>query len=165
MTKGLVWAALLACGLVTSTVQAAKEGKPEALVRWRFVGTKQISSSKDLATLRKILALPESAALRDAAIQNFSAKSSHFTKDHSTNANPAAAALMTPLLPDLFQSESRLELRTRAAKDADWVLAIKLSPERSEVWSKNLADLTKLARHGPLRKKREFQCTVGRRTQ
>src|SRR4051812_8278889 len=123
MSKGLVLMALLALGFARGA-EGAQKVKPETLIRWNFAGTAQLASQKDLGTVQKILALPESAALREVGIEGVASNAaSHFSGPHSTNANPAAAKLIKELLPDLLHSESQLELVTRGAQDADWILA------------------------------------------
>lgn len=145
MSKGLVLVALLAVGFGRAG-EGAQKAKPETLIRWNFAGTKQLGEKKELAVLQQILALPESVELRDLGIAAMASNSaSHFSGRNSTNINPAAANLIKALLPDLVQSESRLELVTRGTQDADWILAINLGGDRSALWSKNVAELAKLA--------------------
>jgi hypothetical protein len=102
--------------------------------------------------------------LRDAAVASFSRQAAgHFANRGSTNAaastgtagatnstastntSSTAANLIKPLLPDVFENETRLELATRGASDADWGFAIKLPAERVEEWNKNLRSLAQLA--------------------
>jgi hypothetical protein len=149
MRNGLVWVALVAMlhAQWGFGAQGGKEDKAETLVRWHFAGTKQIAASKDLKAWREIIALPESQAFRDSAVGVLAMKAgSHFTEPGSTNANPAAIGLIKGLLPDLLQNESRLELSAKGAEDANWILAIRLPQDRFESWSKNLADLARMAR-------------------
>src|SRR5688572_22066383 len=109
MCKVVAWClAGLLMAPVTGWAQGkGKESKPETLVEWHFVGTKNFEKVKDLKTLREILALPETAALREVGDEGFARiVAARFTKTKPTNANPAIVALIKPLLPDLVESES-----------------------------------------------------------
>jgi len=126
--------------------ESGKGSKPETVVRWHFAGTKQLATVKELKTLREILALPESDPFRDAAVATLANKAGlHFAQAGSTNANPAVVNLLKPLLTDLIQNESRLELSAREGKDASWVCAVRLEPGRADGWSKSLVDLARSA--------------------
>ncbi len=148
MRKGLVYLALLSLAASgTGLAQSGKEGKAETLARWHFVGTKQLSATKDLDSVRDILALKESEDLRNAAIGGFSKQvAGRFTKSTDTNVNAQVAALIKPLLPDIIENESRFELAARGAQDADWSLAVKLPAERFADWNSNLSNLAASAR-------------------
>src|SRR5262245_55282722 len=147
MRKGLVCVALLFwASAVTGLGQPSKQGKAETLARWHFVGTRELSNAKDLDALREILALKESQALRDVAIEGFAAQmAARFNKSGNTNANAQLAALMKPLLPYVIENESEFELVSRGAQDTDWFLALNLPEERKAQWSKNLSDLASAA--------------------
>jgi hypothetical protein len=141
MRKGLVYLALLFAS-VGAFAQSGKEAKAETLARWHFIGTKQLSTARDLPALREILALPESADLRNAAIEGFAMHvAGRFTRTNSTNVNAQIAALVKPLLPDLVENETRFDLSARGDQAADWSLALKLPGERTAEWHKNLSNL------------------------
>jgi hypothetical protein len=143
MRIGLVCGALLLlAGCVTGQGKTENEGKAETLVRWHFIGTKELANAKDLPALRDILALKESADLQKVGIEGLAMQvASHFTKTNATNINAQIAALIKPLLPDLIENESRFDLWTHGAQDADWSLNFKLAPERVAEWSRNLSNL------------------------
>jgi hypothetical protein len=145
MRKGLVYLALLFAS-AGAFAQSGKEAKAETLARWHFVGTKQLSDAKDLPSLRDILALKESEDLRNAAIDGFAMHvAGRFTKTNQTNINAQIAALIKPLLPDIIQNESRFELAASGAQHADWSFALKLPPEHTAEWHKNLSNLAESA--------------------
>ncbi len=147
MRRGLFCLTLLAwAASVTGWGQTGKGEKAETLARWHFVGTKQLSNSKDLPVLRDILALKESQELRKVAIEGFSLSvADHFTHTNDTNINAQIAALIRPLLPDLIENESRFELSARGAQDADWSLALKLAHDRLGDWNTGLSNLASAA--------------------
>ncbi|HTG45417.1 MAG TPA: hypothetical protein VK633_12885 [Verrucomicrobiae bacterium] len=139
MNKGVVCVALLVLASIPGWAQS--ESKPETLVRWQFAGTKGLAGIKQLKPLREILELNESKELRNVALNGFAGQmASRFAKAN-TNAQAAVSGLITPLLPDLIENETRFEMTTGGAQEADWILAIKLPADRIAEWSKNLSDL------------------------
>jgi hypothetical protein len=142
MRKIVVFGTVLACALVAGWAQSGKEEKAETLLRWQFAGTKQIANVKDLKTFREIFALPETAALREAAAQHFAVQAARrFTKGGDTNAHAAIIRLIQPLLPDLWLNESSFLMTARGAQDTDWMLGLKLDANRSAEWGKALSQL------------------------
>lgn len=151
--------ALVAWLATSNWAQSSKEAKPETLLRWSFAGTKELAANKNLKVFNSIRELPESAAMRDAVATNLArAAANRFLARGSSNAPvkvkvpggnaapiPAAdgtAALIQPLIADLIQHESRFQMDTRGAQDADWFLAVRLPENRVSAWSKHLTQLT-----------------------
>lgn len=161
--RKLVFVACVAWVATANWAQSSKEAKPETLLRWSFAGTKAIAENSDLKVFNSIRALPESAAMRDAIATNLAhtvasrygaaAASNGPAKlkipgggsEPTTMAN-GIAALIQPLIADLVQNESRFQMDTRGADDADWFLAVKLPKDRVNLWSKNLAQFATLSR-------------------
>lgn len=122
--------------------QTSGPGKTETLLRWNFAGTKQLATLKDLKTMQEVLNLPETRALGETMADTFAhAAAGRFGKEGGTNAATGNARLIQPLLPDVWQSESRFQMFARGAQGADWMLALKVPPARSDEWSKALSDL------------------------
>lgn len=161
--RKLVFVACVAWVATASWAQSSKEAKPETLLRWSFAGTKAIAENKDLKVFNAIRALPQSAAMRDAIATNLAnavasrygagATSNGPAKVKISGANSEAmpmqrgiAALIQPLVADLIQNESRFQMDTRGAEDADWFLAVKLPQDRVSVWSRHLAQFATFSR-------------------
>lgn len=148
MRKGVV-IILLAAVTAATWAQSGKEAKSETLLRWHFVGTKHLASLKDLKTMNEVLALPETRALQEAAAQGLAGRAAlRFNKSGNTNANAELVGLIQPLLPDLWQNESRFHMGTKGADAAEWMIAVKLPENRSLEWNKTLAELTRHAGMG-----------------
>jgi hypothetical protein len=142
MRKCVVFAVSLLFAATTAWAQGSKNAKSETLLRWQFAGTKHLATIKDLKTMREVLALPETRALTEAAASNFAARASvRFAKNGETNANPEVVKLIQPLLLDVWENESRFQMGTKGAEDADWMLAVKLDRNRAQEWSRALAEL------------------------
>jgi hypothetical protein len=151
MTNSMVkWTAILfaagACSLSGAESQA-KPGRPESVIRWQFAGTQNLLSNKDTSkNLRELLSLPQTDALRDAAVDRWAKlAASRTTRDAA--AAEASAQLIRPLLLDAVQQESRLEVSGLDGK-ADWALAVRLPAERVAVWSTNLWQWAKASHVG-----------------
>ena len=119
--------ALVAWAATTSWAQSSKEAKAETLLRWSFVGTKQLAEKKELKVFRTIRELPESAAWRDVAAANLAERAAkRYTKGANTNAVGQITDAIKPLIVDLFAAESRFQMDSAGGEHADWMLALKL---------------------------------------
>ena len=133
--------ALVAWSATNIGAQSNKDAKPETLLRWSFVGTKQLATDKNLAVFNDVRSLPETTALRDAAALNLARHAASRFTGGKTNAHPHVVPLIQSLIPDLLQNESRFQMDTQGAQDADWILALKLPDAASKEWSKSLTQL------------------------
>lgn len=141
MRKNVAFAVLLAGAALSGWAQA-QEAKSETLLRWHFAGTKALAEHKNLTTLREILGLPETAALRQAGAAHLANRfAARFTKEGDTNVNPRIVQEIQPLVGDLVESESVFLMAARGGQDSDWALAVKLEDGRSQLWSKSLSTL------------------------
>jgi hypothetical protein len=126
-----------------------EEAKPQSLIKWHFVGTRNLEKIKELGTLQDILKMPETAALRQVGMEGAAKHAAaRFTKTSVTNAEPATVELIKQLLPDVADAESHFEMVTQGANSADWILALKLPQERRSLWSTNLWQLASKAKLG-----------------
>ncbi len=136
--------ALVAWAATTNWAQSTKPGKPETLLRWSFIGTKQLAEKKELNVFRTVRELPETAAWRDAAAGNLAERAAkRYTKGANTNAVGQIAEVIKPLLVDLAAVESRFQMDATGGEDADWMLALKLDDKRHADWGKSLMELTR----------------------
>src|SRR5688572_18719570 len=144
--RKVVLVALVAWAATTSWAQPAKEAKDtkaETVLRWAFVGTKQLGEKKDLKVFQTIRELPESAAWRDAAAANIAERAAkRYTRGANTNAVAQIAEAIKPLIVDLFAAESRFQMDA-GGEEADWMLALKLDDKGHGTWGKSLMELTR----------------------
>ena len=137
----MAFTVIFACAAVTGWAQK-QEAESETLLRWHFAGAKALSQNKELTTLQEVLRLPETLALRQAGEKRFATRfAARFNKEGETNANPQIVQQIQPLVADLFENENVFHLAARGGQDSDWSLAVKLDEGRSQLWSKNLAQL------------------------
>ena len=139
--------ALVAWAATTSWAQASKEAKDtkaETVLRWSFLGTKQLGEKKDLKVFQAIGNMPEAAAWRDAAAANLAERAAkRYTKGANTNAVAQIAEAIKPLIVDLFVAESRFQMDGTGGEEADWMLALKLDDKGHAAWGKSLMELTR----------------------
>ena len=145
--RKVVLVALVAWAATTSWAQASKEAKvakAETVLRWSFVGTKELGEKKDLKVFQTIRELPESAAWRDAAAANIAERAAkRYTRGANTNAVAQIAEAIKPLIVDLFAAESRFQMDAAGGEEADWMLALKLDDKGHGTWGKSLMELTR----------------------
>ncbi|MEK7684334.1 MAG: hypothetical protein AAB466_02800 [Verrucomicrobiota bacterium] len=144
---------LILVGLVLSAVcrksPAASPPVPEVLVRFHFVGAEQLNANTNLATLKGIWSLPPTVELRGKALQKLSAFAGELLTNRMGLTNPLGAArLINPLLEDLLQAETHLEIRRSSHEAAEWTLALQLQQERAQLWQNNLSNLMALCQAG-----------------
>jgi hypothetical protein len=145
MRNGVVILALAAWVTVATWGQAAAEA--QTLLRWDFIGTKELAAKKNLKSFQEVLRLPETPAFRDMVAQALAHRAAaRFVGAKETNSIPELARIIQPLLPDAWQSESRFRMDAKGAEDADWMLALKLGKDRSQEWSKKIAQLAQLTK-------------------
>lgn len=119
---------------------SAPAPKMETLARVHWLGMKSISSDTNAASLMQVWNLRESARLEEQTLDKLAAAPWRFLRN---TANPAATNLLHPLLQDLVNEESYLEIRQPAdatnSTANDMVLAIRLDDRRAALWNTNLA--------------------------
>ena len=128
----------------------------ETVARVHWLGLKLLLAETNAAFLTNITSLPESKQLALQTLDRLAVGllatngtpvisnqlsaadgKSTTTNYHSQLTGPAA--LLRPLLEDLLQEESYLEVRHATNQPGDAVLAIRLGDERSGLWQTNLA--------------------------
>jgi hypothetical protein len=110
------------------------------IYRAHFVGLDAILAGTNGTTFQKIWKMPASAELREQTLQKLARAPFEFWKKNLPAGSSDEALLMKPLLDDLIQSESILEVHGPVEKPQT-ALAIKLSSERVAKWDKNLTQL------------------------
>lgn len=144
MMNGTVRVALIVLTLATGWAQGAGS-KPETLVRWHFAGAGQLKQLKNQKALQEVLNLPETAALRQAALGEFGrTAAARFARGGSgANSNLSSEGIQQ-LLADLVEHESKF-LMTASGTNAAWILAAKLPEARGGEWQKSIAAMAQNA--------------------
>jgi hypothetical protein len=151
--RNVVLVAFVAWIATTSWAQSQESAKSETLVRWSFAGTQALGANAELKTFNSIRALPEAVAMREAMATNLahSAAARFLSRENNNSSANAARAkdqialLIQPLITDLVQHESRFQMDTQGAQDADWFLGVKLPADRAEKWGSALTQLASLS--------------------
>jgi hypothetical protein len=118
----------------------AKSSTPavQTVARIHWLGRKQLAAGKNAASFMEIWNLPASKKLGAQTLDKLSLAPWRLLKgDAATNGAPIAR--LRPLLEDLVQEESYLEIRNATNLPGELVFAIHLSPARSGLWETNLA--------------------------
>jgi hypothetical protein len=111
---------------------------PEPLLRWHFVGAAHLAGDPNAAKLRQIAALPSTLALRTQTLQKLSVGlANSFPTSAGENTN--RAALLRPLLEDVWSAETFFQWHALTNGTGSWTLAIDLDNERARFWQTNLA--------------------------
>ena len=133
----------LAAALVAATVIGCSKSAPpppaaqrprrrsgaEPIAHFHWLGKKGLAAETNAASFMDIWKLPASAKLETQTLDKLSLAPWLLLKgDAATNGAPIA--LLRPLLDDLVQAESYLEIRAATNQPGELVFAIRLSPER-----------------------------------
>jgi len=114
-----------------------EEPSGEILARIRFIGTKRLAGDTNAATLNRIGALPETAALKEMILARLATAPGR-ASGLASNVTAEVAASIRPLLDDLVASESFLEARANDGGAPEWAVAIGLESGRAGAWNAGL---------------------------
>jgi hypothetical protein len=112
--------------------------KAATVSRLHWPGKKWLAAQTNATPFMGIWKLPESAKLETQTLDKLSTAPWRLLRGE-TNAANTASKLLRPLLDDLVQEESYVELRHAISQPAETVLAIRLNGARGALWSTNLA--------------------------
>ena len=125
----------------TKQASAPKAAAPETIAKLHWLGKKRLEGETNAAFFMSIWDLPESAKLEAQTLDKLAVAIAR-SLSNTTNAvditNSAAAASVRPLLEDLLNEESYLELRGGSNDLAELGLAIRLNEDRADAWRTNL---------------------------
>jgi hypothetical protein len=132
------WGLLVGC----QRDEAAAVPEPDVLLRSHFVGLARMVNDPKAAKLKEISGLPQSAALREQTLRKLARSPQILFKGRVTPEQAEqGATFLRPLLNDLVDEETLLEVHGREAPNAEWTLAVALKPVRKALWQTNLAAL------------------------
>src|SRR5262245_55304820 len=120
---------------------------PDLVARVHWLGKKRLAADTNAASFLEVWNLPESAKLEAQTLDKLAVAPWHpWTTNQSSITNYAAlvsnlppAALLRPLLDDLVQEESYLEIRQPTNQPTEMALAIRLAAPHAGLWEANLA--------------------------
>jgi hypothetical protein len=127
---------LLAGSRAAESADGAPPSTSGTIARIHWLGMKQLAGETNAAHLMAIWNLPESRRLGQQMLEKLSlAPWLLLHRNPDTN----AAALLQPLLDDLVENDSCLEIRQTSNQPGELVLAIRLDDQRAALWQTNLA--------------------------
>lgn len=131
----------VAFAVILGGVQNAISAAPsnDAIVQIHWLGKKSVSGDTNSVELMKIWNMPESAKLEAQTIDKLSRAPWRFLRGQT---NKSASDLLKPLLRDLIDGESYIEVRQPSGSTnlaSEMVLAIHLNDQRATLWDTNLS--------------------------
>jgi hypothetical protein len=138
-----------ATGGIKLPSEAAALG-PDAVARVHWAGKKRVAGDPNSSALMSIWKMPESERVLAQTLDKlaiapwhpWTTNSAPITNYSELVSNLAPASSLRPLLDDLVQEESYLEIRKPAGQSAEIVLAVRLANQRAALWASNLATIT-----------------------
>lgn len=142
MPKQLTNALLLGLGLGL-LIPAALIAAPQSdavVARYHFAGSTQMMADTNMAKLKKIGALPETANFQGQVEQKIATL---LAQSLGKQLNPSidATPLLRPLMDDILQSESVADFGGRVDAPLGFVLAIRLDDARFRAWQDSFTHL------------------------
>lgn len=121
--------------------EMSAQAESDLVARFHFVGTTQIAKDPKAGSLNEVGALPETAILRDLALQKFATTPYRaLQKGRSIGTNDYSAQIR-PILDDLLHAESYAEVRGPTNHVPELLLAVHLDQHRTDYWQTNLATI------------------------
>ncbi len=111
---------------------------PDLIAKLHWLGKKRLASENNATNFMAIWTMPESARLEAQTLDKLATAPWRLLKSATPLSN-APVALLRPLLDDLVQEESYLEVRAATNQPGQLVLAIRLDAARAARWQTNLA--------------------------
>jgi len=131
--------------------EAAAAPESDVLVRSHFVGLARLVNDPKSTKLKEISSLSQTTALREQTLLKLARAPKTLFQDRvSPEQVEKGAALLRPLLDDVVDEESLLEVRGRDVKTPEWTLAVAVRADRKALWQTNLAALVRIWGLGPV---------------
>lgn len=111
---------------------------PETVARIHWLGKKQLGLDAGAYYLSRIWGLPETLRLQSQTLDKLSIAPWRLVRDETSLTN-IPAGLVRPLLEDMVQEESFLEINQPTNQAAEIVFAVRLNAARAGLWETNLA--------------------------
>ncbi len=110
----------------------------DTIARVHWLGEEGLGVAASASYLMRIWALPQSGQLEAQTLDKLSTFPPRWSAGETAATN-IIASLTRPLLADVVFNECYLEIRHPAHQPAEFAFAIKLTPDRVEVWQTNVA--------------------------
>ena len=137
---------IAACFLVGCGKSPTPNVSPSLRLHW--LGKKRLSAESNATNFISIWNLPESVRLENQTLDKLSTAPWRLLATSVTLSN-APTALLRPLLNDVVQEETYLEVLSGTNQPYEAVLAIKLPPDRAALWQANLPPILKSLSSNP----------------
>lgn len=111
--------------------------KSESL-KLHWLGKKQLATDTNAAQVLDLWKLPESVRLETQTLDKLATAPWRLWAGVATAVSNAPSSLLRPLLDDLVQEETYLEMQSRPEGDLEIVLAVRLPADRAALWQSNL---------------------------
>src|SRR6058998_2474982 len=109
-------AAAVFWGCVEKGAKGAKDASTASLFRLHWAGAARIANGPGPTNLQNVLALPTTTELRNEVFTKLARTPQEFWKKSLPSGAADASALLRPLLDDLWNNESLVELRGSGAQ-------------------------------------------------
>jgi len=129
-------------GNQTSSAQIQSTNASLAVLKLHWLGRKQLDSDPTATNFMAIWNKPESAKLEAQTLDKLSTAPWRLLKSATALSN-APVALLRPLLDDLVQAESYLEVQGLTNQPGGLAFAIRLNADRAAHWRSNLPTVLK----------------------
>jgi hypothetical protein len=135
LTAFMIWKKQLLLAISATFLLAGAILAPAApVVQLHFVGMSMLSSNTNAAKLNTIWKFPETIQFREKVIQRMATLSGQFFPAITKAKEP----LIQPLLADLLEHESVVELTQGKDQKLSLNIAVKMDEKRADFWSSNL---------------------------
>ena len=111
--------------------------QPSPVLRLHWLGKKRLSAEANATNFISVWNMPESVHLETQTLDKLATAPWRLIKSATPLSN-APVALLRPLLDDLVQEESYLEIISATNQPTEAVFAIKLPADRAALWQTNL---------------------------
>lgn len=139
---GIPFVVLLGSGCEKKQPAVAVPSSPayKTLARLHWLGKQRISADTNAAYFLSLWNLPETIRLQNQTLDKLAAKfGAGNAAGTATNAQlQVTNSLLRPLLDDLVEAESVVEIRQAPGEQLEAALAVKLAEDRAQLWRSNL---------------------------
>jgi hypothetical protein len=127
----------LFCTLIIAAIESPAQ--TDLIARIHFAGADRISADTNRFAFTNLFCSAEARALENQTLDKLSRAPGMWFKSKLLPSVGDGAAPLRPLLDDLLKSEWLFEMRGTTNGSPEYALAIRLSAERAQLWSNNLA--------------------------
>lgn len=112
------------------------------LVRYHFTGRTALANGSSALVLKRVDALPETAALRAHLGRKLAGAATEIWREDLPAGVEAQPELLRPLVEDLTATETLVEIQGAVGRTETFI-AVELTDDRARLWDTNLVQLTR----------------------